>query len=70
MEIKFTNPKNNNEVLFGIIKEKTFNIFVVVSNDGKEYAVNPNSDYNFGFIWNEEAERGFEKKVELMVDEE
>ena len=70
MEIKFTNPKNNNEVLFGVIKEKGFSIFVVVSNDGKEYAVNPNSDYNFGFIWNEEAERGFEKKVELMVDEE
>ena len=46
------------------------NVFVVVSDDGKEYIVNPNSDYNFGFTWNEEAEYEYMRKVELMVDEE
>ncbi len=70
MKIKFTNPKNDNEVLFGVIKEKMINVFVVVSDDGKEYIVNPNSDYNFGFTWNEEAEYEYMRKVELMVDEE
>ena len=70
MEIKFTNPKNAKEVLFGVIKEKTFNVFAVVSDAGKEYVINPNSDYNFGFVWNEEAERGYHEMAEKRWNED
>jgi hypothetical protein len=70
MEVKFTNPKNAKEVLFGVIKEKTFNVFAVVSDAGKEYVINPNSDYNFGFVWNEEAERGYQEMAEKRFYED
>ena len=70
MRVKFTNTLNSKEILFGSVIEM-FNaeMLVVQSDKGGRYIVNPNSDYNFGFIWNEEAERKFAERLNAYADE-
>lgn len=57
MKVKFTNPLDATQVVFGTILQM-FNstMFVIHSEkDDCRYMVNPNSDHNFRFIQNEEA---------------
>ena len=69
MKVKFTEPVLN-RVAFGTIVEM-FNaeMFVVQGDRGGQYIINPNSDYNFGFIPNEEANRKYAEKLNARVDE-
>jgi hypothetical protein len=63
MRVKFTNTITK-KVEFGSMIEMFDPQHVVVQADrGGRYIINPNSDYNFGFIMNEEGERKFEEKV-------
>jgi hypothetical protein len=59
MKVKFTNPLNDKQVVFGTILQMFNNTMFVVHSDLDDcrYIINPNSDYNFSFIPNEEAER-------------
>ena len=69
MRVKFTNTLFN-EVIFGTIIEMiTPELFVIQADKGGRYIVNPNSDYNFGFIWNEEAEQKFAERLNAYADE-
>ena len=69
MKVKFTNTLFN-EVIFGTIIEMiTPELFVIQADKGGRYIVNPNSDYNFGFIWNEEAEQKFAERLNAYADE-
>jgi len=70
MRVKFTNTLNSKEVLFGTVIEM-FNaeMLVVQSDKGGRYIINPNSDYNFGFIPNEEADRKYAEALNRLVDE-
>lgn len=69
MRVKFTNTLFR-EVIFGtIIEMATPELFVIQADKGGRYIVNPNSDYNFGFIWNEEAERKYAEKVNAVAAE-
>ena len=70
MRVKFTNTLNSKEILFGSVIEM-FNaeMLVVQSDKGGRYIVNPNSDYNFGFILNEEAERKYAERLNAYADE-
>jgi hypothetical protein len=58
MKVKFTNPLDDKQVVFGTILQMFNNtMFVVHSETHGVFLINPNSDYNFSFIPNEEAER-------------
>ena len=62
------------KVLFGQVKQVVDECFLEVeciNEIGKpvKYIVNPNSDYNFGFIPNEEAERKYAKALNRRVEE-
>jgi hypothetical protein len=70
MRVKFTNTLFN-EVIFGtIIEMMTAELFVIQADKGGRYIINPNADYNFEFILNEEGERrrkaGFEALIEKI----
>ena len=69
MKVKFTEPVLN-RVVFGTIVEM-FNaeMFVVQGDHGGRYVINPNSDYNFGFIPNEEADRKYAERLDRCVEE-
>jgi len=69
MKVKFTEPVLN-RVVFGTIVEM-FNaeMFVVQGDHGGRYVINPNSDYNFGFIPNEEADRKYAERLDRHVAE-
>ena len=70
MKVKFTNPRNSKEVLFGEIVEIYNGSFVVQSNY-TSWLIDPNSDYNFGFIPNEVAwRRTAEKWASICAEEE
>ena len=68
MKVKFTNPRNYKEVLFGEIVEIYNGSFVVQSNY-TSWLIDPNSDYNFAFILNEEADRKYAERLDGAVDE-
>ena len=69
MKVKFTEPILN-RVVFGTVVEM-FNAetFVVQGDNGGHYMINPNSDYNFGFIPNKEANRKYAERLDGAVDE-
>ena len=69
MKVKFTELILN-RVVFGTIVEM-FNAetFVVQGDNGGRYIINPNSDYNFGFIPNKEANRKYAERLDGAVDE-
>ena len=69
MRVKFTNTLFN-KVIFGTIIEMiTSELFTIQADEGGRYIVNPNSDCNFGFIWNEEAEQSYAEALNRKVDE-
>ena len=69
MKVKFTNTLFN-EVIFGTIIEMiTPELFTIQADEGGRYIVNPNSDYNFRFIPNEEADTKFQEALNVRVDE-
>lgn len=68
MKVKFTEPIIK-LVVFGTIVEMTDSHFLVQGDQGYYYMINPNSDYNFGFIPNEEANRKYAKTLDRRVDE-
>jgi len=70
MKVKFTEPVLN-RVAFGTIVEmwQDAETFVVQGDKGGRYVINPNSDYNFGFIPNEEADRKYAEALNRRVDE-
>ena len=71
MRVKFTSPITN-QVIFGRIIDfvKTGDCFTILGDDGITYRlIWPNSDYNFGFILNEEAERKYAEALNRKVDE-
>lgn len=56
MKVKFTNPLNDSqEVLYGTIVEMFNDNALIIQTDDCSWVIYPNSDYNFGFIQNEEA---------------
>ena len=73
------NPVINNffkgdKILFGRVKQVVDEYFLEVeciNEMGKpvKYIVNPNSDYNFRFIPNEEADNKFREALNARVDE-
>ena len=71
MKVKFTNPLNKKEVLFGTIVEflRHLELFVIQGDKGGRYMINPNSDYNFRFIPNEEADRRYAISLNAIADE-
>ena len=70
MKVKFTNPFNSeNDVLFGDIVEMSNSHFFILADNGETYVINPNSDYNFRFIPNEEADTKFQEALNVRVDE-
>ena len=69
MKVKFTNTVTG-KVEFGSMIEIFDTQHVVVQADkGGRYVINPNSDYNFGFIPNEEADRKYAERLNALVDE-
>ena len=68
MKVKFTEPVIK-LVVFGTIVEMSNNHFLVQGEKGGRYIINPNSDYNFGFIPNEEADRKYAEVLNRKVDE-
>jgi hypothetical protein len=68
MKVKFTEP-NSNRVVFGTIVEMGNDHFLIRGN-GSLYTINPNSDYNFGFIPNEEADRKYAERLDQFEDED
>ena len=68
MKVKFTEPILN-RVVFGTIVEMSNNHFLIQGDNGWQYMINPNSDYNFGFIPNEEAERKYAEVLNRRVAE-
>ena len=69
MKVKFTNPLNDRIVLFGDIVEMSNSHFFILGDNGSTYSINPNSDYNFRFIPNEEADTKFQEALNVRVDE-
>lgn len=67
MKVKFTDPVLN-EVAFGTIVAMMTESFVIRKVNGGRCIVNPNSDYNFGFIPNEEADRKYAEALNRTVD--
>jgi len=70
MKVKFTNPTNSNEVLFGTITGMNGKMFTIIRSVGKIYMVNPNDDYNFGFILSAKGEEKYAAKLDEMIDED
>ena len=71
MRVKFTSPITN-QVIFGTIIDftKKANCFTILGVDGGVYRlIQPNSDYNFGFILNEEGERKYAEKANAVAEE-
>jgi len=69
MKVKFTEPVLN-QVAFGtIIAMFNAEMFVVQGNKGGRYIINPNSDYNFGFIPNEAADRKYTDRLTACINE-
>ena len=68
MKVKFTEPVIK-LVVFGTIVEMSNNHFLVQGEKGGRYIINPNSDYNFGFIPNEEADRKYAERLDRHVAE-
>jgi hypothetical protein len=63
-----------NKILFGQVKQVVDECFLEVEcinemSKPVKYIVNPNSDYNFSFIPNEEAERKYADKLNAYADE-
>ena len=72
MRVKFTNTLTqlkDQKVLFGTIIAIMDESFVIQIDGGGRCIINPNSDYNFGFIPNEEADRKFAEALNRKVDE-
>ena len=72
MKVKFTNTLTqlkDQKVLFGTIIAIMDDSFVIQIDGGGRCIINPNSDYNFGFIPNEEADRKFAEALNRKVDE-
>jgi hypothetical protein len=72
MKVKFTNTLTqlkDKKVLFGTIIAIIDDSFVIQIDGGGRCIINPNSDYNFGFIPNEEADRKFAEALNRKVDE-
>jgi len=71
MRVKFTNPLNKKEVLFGTIVEflRHLELFVIQGDKGGRYMINPNSDYNFRFVPNEEADRRYAIALDVVAEE-
>ena len=72
MKVKFTNTLTqlkDQKVLFGTIIAIIDDSFVIQIDGGGRCIINPNSDYNFGFIPNEEADRKFAEALNRKVDE-
>ena len=62
------------KILFGCVKQVVDECMLEVeciNEIGKPvlYHINPNSDYNFGFILNKEAEKAYEKNLNTRVEE-
>ena len=71
MRVKFTSPFTN-QVIFGRIIDflRNSDCFAILGDDGNVYRlIQPNSDYNFRFIQNEEAERKYAAALNRKVDE-
>ena len=72
MRVKFTNTLTqlkDQKVLFGTIIAIIDESFVIQIDGGGRCIINPNSDYNFGFIPNEEADHKFAEALNRKVDE-
>ena len=70
LRVKLTDFFNPGQVVFGNVVEMTADQELVVLTDkGGRYIVNPNSDYNFRFIPNEEADNKFQEALNVRVDE-
>ena len=72
MKVKVTNTLTqlkDQKVLFGTIIAIMDESFVIQIDGGGRCIINPNSDYNFGFIPNEEADRKFAEDFGCFVDE-
>ena len=72
MRVKFTNTLtqlNDKKVLFGNIVAMMTESFVIQIDGGGRCIINPNSDYNFRFIPNEEADRKYAEDWNARVDE-
>jgi hypothetical protein len=69
MKVKFTEPVIKLVVFGTIVEMLNAEMFVVQGDKGGRYVINPNSDYNFGFIPNEEANRKYAKALNARVDE-
>ena len=69
MKVKFTNPLNDREVLFGAIVEMFNDSSFIVQTDDCSWVINPNSDYNFGFIPTEESDIKFQEALNRRVEE-
>jgi len=69
MKVKFPHPLNDRQVLFGAIVEMFNDRSFVVQSDDCSWVIDPNSDYNFRFIPNEEADNKFQEALNIHVDE-
>jgi hypothetical protein len=68
MRVKFTNSLNVKEVIFGtVIEMYNQEMLLIQADKGGLYAINPNSDYNFRFILNEEGEAKQSKAWNQML---
>ena len=62
------------QVKYGVITEVITGtkglpaLFVIQGDEGGRYIVNPNSDYNFRFIKNEEAQKAWSAAIKELVD--
>ena len=66
--------KKGDKILFGQVKQVVDECFLEVeciNEIGKlvKYTINPNSDYNFGFILNAEAESKYAAALNRLADE-
>jgi hypothetical protein len=70
MKVKFTNPVTGKGVEFGrVINMLNDTTLVIETRGGLVVGVNPNSDYNFGFIPNEEADRKYAERLDRHIEE-
>ena len=69
MRVKFTNSLNVKEVIFGtVIEMYNQEMLLIQADNGGQYVINPNSDYNFRFILNEEGEAKQSKVWNVMCE--
>ena len=69
MRVKFTNTITKKVEFGSMIEIFDLQHVVVQADKGGRYIINPNSDYNFGFIPNEEADRKYAAALDRKVDE-